>query len=95
MDVLIYIFPLCALYVMVCLGFWFITIGPIIRLTGKQLPCLDSPMDKVAMIIFYDPATLNDVTLGSMWSYLGNLAAFIVAFVVGLYGFARIVAELL
>jgi hypothetical protein len=94
MDVLIYIFPLGALYVMVCLGFWFITIGPIIRLTGKQLPCLDSPMDKVAMIIFYDPETLNDVTLGSIWSYLGNLAVYMVGFVVGLYGLFYMATEL-
>lgn len=98
MDFIIYIFfvpPFIAFWVAFWAGLLFITITPILRLTGNNLPDNDSLFDKYGMILGYEARTLNMSTWYSTWEYLKRLAGWIFVFAFGSYGLFYLIDELL
>ena len=97
MEALVYIFfipPLFGLYLLTTGGFWMITISPILRVTGKPVPHLESPIDKIAMIVFYDPHQLNKVLYTSTGKFFLDWIAYVCGFSFGLYGLFYMATEL-
>ena len=98
MDFLLYIFlvpPFIGVWVCFWAGLLFITITPILRLTGKALPDNGSLFDKYGIILGYEARTFNESTWGSTWTYLKALAGWIFVFAFGSYGLFFLADELL